>query len=108
MDQRIAPQAPLSALAPLSPESPLNPLDASEHTLGAAAHSPSAGSPDPAAADAPNTAGVWYASYPPDVPHNIDVTQYQSVLHFFDDCKILRRALGDEELAKLGTLRNAS
>lgn len=86
MDQRIAPQAPLSALAPLSPESLQNPLNASEDILGAAAPSASAGSPGPAPADAPDTDGVWYASYPPDVPHDIDVTQYQSVVHFFDDC----------------------
>ncbi|WP_277426758.1 AMP-binding protein [Trinickia sp. Y13] len=38
------------------------------------------------AADPPNTDGIWYASYPPGVPHEIDVTQYQSVAHFFDDC----------------------
>jgi long-chain acyl-CoA synthetase len=38
------------------------------------------------AADPPNTDGIWYASYPPDVPREIDVTQYQSVAHFFDDC----------------------
>ena len=58
MDQRIAPQEASSA-------------------LGATAL---------AQADAPNTDGVWYASYPPDVPRDIDVTQYQSVVHFFDDC----------------------
>ena len=34
----------------------------------------------------PNTDGIWYASYPPRVPHDIDVTQYQSVAHFFDEC----------------------
>lgn len=37
-------------------------------------------------APAPNTDGIWYASYPPGVPHEIDVTQYQSVAHFFDEC----------------------
>ncbi len=42
--------------------------------------------PVPDASGAPNTDGIWYASYPPDVPREIDVTQYQSVVHFFDDC----------------------
>ncbi|NIF52329.1 AMP-binding protein [Burkholderia sp. Ax-1724] len=35
---------------------------------------------------APNTDGIWYASYPADVPHDIDVTQYESVGQFFDEC----------------------
>jgi len=29
---------------------------------------------------APNTDGIWYASYPPDVPHEIDVRQYESIV----------------------------
>jgi long-chain acyl-CoA synthetase len=39
-----------------------------------------------AESNAPNTDGIWYASYPQDVPHEIDVGQYQSVVHFFDEC----------------------
>ncbi|QBQ97368.1 AMP-binding protein [Paraburkholderia pallida] len=35
---------------------------------------------------APDTDGVWYASYPPGVPHAVDVTQYASLVQFFDDC----------------------
>ncbi|HGL4259541.1 AMP-binding protein [Burkholderia dolosa] len=35
---------------------------------------------------APNTDGIWYASYPPGVPHEIDVTQYTSLVQFFDEC----------------------
>ncbi|WP_175974500.1 AMP-binding protein [Burkholderia sp. BCC1047] len=34
----------------------------------------------------PNTDAVWYASYPPGVPHEIDVTQYASLVQFFDEC----------------------
>ncbi|WP_175686507.1 AMP-binding protein [Burkholderia anthina] len=34
----------------------------------------------------PNTDGIWYASYPPGVPHEIDVTQYASLVQFFDEC----------------------
>ncbi|WP_269506735.1 AMP-binding protein [Burkholderia sp. IMCC1007] len=34
----------------------------------------------------PNTDGIWYASYPPGVPHEIDVTQYTSLVQFFDEC----------------------
>ncbi|WP_118179072.1 AMP-binding protein [Paraburkholderia phosphatilytica] len=34
----------------------------------------------------PNTDGIWYASYPPGVPHEVDVTQYQSIVQFFDEC----------------------
>lgn len=40
----------------------------------------------PSANTAPDTDGVWYASYPPGVPHEVDVTQYTSLVHFFDDC----------------------
>lgn len=39
-----------------------------------------------AEAAAPDTDGVWYASYPPGVPHEVDVTQYASLAQFFDDC----------------------
>jgi len=35
---------------------------------------------------APNTDGIWYASYPPGVPHEIDVAQYASLVQFFDEC----------------------
>jgi long-chain acyl-CoA synthetase len=42
--------------------------------------------PAPDAPSAPTTDGIWYASYPSDVPREIDVTQYQSVVEFFDDC----------------------
>ncbi len=41
--------------------------------------------PTPAHA-APNTDGVWFASYPPGMPHEIDVTPYPSLVSFFDDC----------------------
>jgi long-chain acyl-CoA synthetase len=34
---------------------------------------------------APDTDGVWYASYPAGVPHEVDVTQYASLVQFFDD-----------------------
>jgi long-chain acyl-CoA synthetase len=40
----------------------------------------------PATQPAPNTDGIWYASYPPDVPHDIDVNQYESIPQFFDEC----------------------
>lgn len=35
---------------------------------------------------APNTDGIWYASYSPEVPREIDVAQYASVVEFFDEC----------------------
>jgi long-chain acyl-CoA synthetase len=34
----------------------------------------------------PNTDGIWYASYPPGVPREIDVTQYESLVQYFDEC----------------------
>ncbi len=43
----------------------------------------------PHAADAhraPNTDGVWYASYPEGVPHQVDLTQYASLAQYFDAC----------------------
>jgi long-chain acyl-CoA synthetase len=40
----------------------------------------------PPAGRAPNTDNIWYASYPADVPHEIDVTQYESLVQFFDEC----------------------
>ncbi len=40
---------------------------------------------DTAATAAPNTDDVWYASYPDGVPHEVDVTQYASLVQFFDD-----------------------
>ncbi|MEW9586120.1 AMP-binding protein [Paraburkholderia sp. DGU8] len=45
---------------------------------------PAASKPAPHAA--PDTDGIWYASYPADVPHEIDVTQYESLVQFFDEC----------------------
>ncbi|MGF6596907.1 long-chain acyl-CoA synthetase [Paraburkholderia sp. GAS448] len=33
----------------------------------------------------PNTDGIWYASYPEDVPRDIDVNQYESLVQFFDE-----------------------
>ncbi|BCF88829.1 AMP-binding protein [Paraburkholderia largidicola] len=35
---------------------------------------------------APNTDGIWYDSYAPDVPREIDVSQYVSLVAFFDEC----------------------
>ncbi|MEM5385629.1 AMP-binding protein [Paraburkholderia phymatum] len=35
---------------------------------------------------APDTDGIWFASYSPDVPHEIDASQYASLVEFFDDC----------------------
>jgi len=35
---------------------------------------------------APNTDGIWYASYPAGVPHEIDVNKYESLVQFFDEC----------------------
>src|ERR1700740_2223859 len=57
----------------------------------AAGSTPLAAAADPvptgqAANRAPNTDGIWYASYPADVPHEIDVNQYESVVQFFDEC----------------------
>jgi long-chain acyl-CoA synthetase len=53
-------------------------------------HAPFAPATDPhtpsASPRAPNTDGIWYASYPADVPHEIDVTQYESIAQFFDEC----------------------
>ncbi|SAK76897.1 AMP-dependent synthetase and ligase [Caballeronia hypogeia] len=31
------------------------------------------------------TDGIWYASYPPDVPREIDPARYRSLAHFFDE-----------------------
>ncbi|CAB3777547.1 AMP-binding protein [Paraburkholderia fynbosensis] len=50
-----------------------------------AAHTPDV-TPNAAAHAAPNTDGIWYASYPAEVPHDIDVTQYASLVQFFDEC----------------------
>jgi long-chain acyl-CoA synthetase len=35
---------------------------------------------------APHTDGIWYESYPPNVPREIDVNQYESLVQFFDEC----------------------
>jgi long-chain acyl-CoA synthetase len=32
------------------------------------------------------TDGIWYASYPPDIEHEIDPSRYRSLAHFFDEC----------------------
>jgi len=55
---------------------------------------PTQASPSPAAENqasgragrAPNTDGIWYASYPAGVPHEIDVNKYESLVQFFDEC----------------------
>ncbi len=47
-----------------------------------AVHAPSS----PAVRRTPSTDGIWYASYPPGVPRNIDVNQYESLVQFFDEC----------------------
>ncbi|RKT27471.1 long-chain acyl-CoA synthetase [Paraburkholderia sp. RAU2J] len=64
---------------------------AAAHAAGeASASAPAARTPDvtpnAAAHGAPNTDGIWYASYPAEVPHDIDVTQYASLVQFFDEC----------------------
>ncbi|CDY76807.1 Long-chain-fatty-acid--CoA ligase [Caballeronia glathei] len=44
-------------------------------------------SPRPAAPDTPHaTDGIWYGSYPPHVPRDIDVSRHRSLVHFFDEC----------------------
>ncbi|MEK6384891.1 MAG: AMP-binding protein [Paraburkholderia tropica] len=35
---------------------------------------------------APDTDGIWYASYPAGVPPEIDVTQYETISQYFDEC----------------------
>jgi long-chain acyl-CoA synthetase len=42
--------------------------------------------PPASAQRAPNTDGIWLNSYAPDVPREIDVSQYESVVAFFDEC----------------------
>jgi long-chain acyl-CoA synthetase len=42
--------------------------------------------PRPGASDPHSTDGIWYASYPPGVPHDIDLSRYRSLVHFFDEC----------------------
>jgi long-chain acyl-CoA synthetase len=51
--------------------------------------STAAPSPEPHAAArpaAPDTDGIWYASYAPGVPREIDPDRYQSIVQFFDEC----------------------
>ena len=68
------------------------PTQAPLPTPGGSGATPNAANtaPAPAAAGtsnpAPNTDGIWYASYPANVPHGIDVAQYESVVQFFDEC----------------------
>ncbi|WP_323118058.1 AMP-binding protein [Burkholderia alba] len=38
------------------------------------------------ATQAPDTDGIWYPSYPRGVPHDIDLTQYESLAQYFDEC----------------------
>jgi long-chain acyl-CoA synthetase len=85
MDQRIAPQAALDASRAISGEPP--PVS-DVSTTSAQSGAPAAPDefPAPAALQTPNTDGIWYASYPPGVPRDIDVGQYRSVVHFFDEC----------------------
>ena len=70
--------------------------------------------PAPAAQEAaqmpPNTDGIWYASYPPGVPREIDVTQYESLVQYFDECTAKyadRVAFGREHVATSGAARAA-
>ncbi|MBN3809851.1 AMP-binding protein [Paraburkholderia sp. Ac-20347] len=35
---------------------------------------------------APDTDGIWYASYPAGVPPEIDVMQYETISQYFDEC----------------------
>ncbi|MCX4164457.1 MULTISPECIES: AMP-binding protein [Paraburkholderia] len=51
-----------------------------------AATQPGEGAAQSAPQPAPNTDGIWYASYPADVPRDIDVDQYESIPQFFDEC----------------------
>jgi long-chain acyl-CoA synthetase len=64
----------------------LSPAAANQAT--GAAHADAAATQDATGrpSQAPNTDGIWYASYPADVPHEIDVGKYESVVHFFDEC----------------------
>ncbi|PLZ04428.1 long-chain fatty acid--CoA ligase [Burkholderia sp. WAC0059] len=61
-------------------------------TLSAPPHAALSGTPGipPATPDAtrlpPETDGIWYASYPPDVEPEIDPDRPASIVHFFDDC----------------------
>ena len=64
-------------------QAPLSPTSTSTSTLNAAGD---AQAPVQKPARAPNTDNIWYASYPDDVPHDIDVTQYESIAQFFDEC----------------------
>ena len=43
-------------------------------------------SADGARQAAPDTDGIWYASYPAGVPHEIDVSRYESIPQYFDEC----------------------
>jgi long-chain acyl-CoA synthetase len=47
---------------------------------------PNALAADLSSAAAPNTDDIWYASYPSEVPHEIDVDRYRSIVQFFDEC----------------------
>jgi long-chain acyl-CoA synthetase len=62
-------------------QTPLSPAAASAPFTKAAEPAPGQ-----AANHVPNTDGIWYASYPADVPHEIDVNRYESLVQFFDEC----------------------
>jgi long-chain acyl-CoA synthetase len=87
MDQRTAPQATSDASRIISGGPP--PIaDAQAAAIPPTPPIPAI-APAALALDAllaPNTDGIWYASYPPGVPREIDVGQYRSVVHFFDEC----------------------
>ncbi|MBA1362312.1 AMP-binding protein [Burkholderia gladioli] len=40
----------------------------------------------PVGAPAPNTDGIWFPAYPRGVPQEIDLTQYDSLAQYFDEC----------------------
>ncbi|WP_277187887.1 AMP-binding protein [Caballeronia sp. BR00000012568055] len=49
------------------------------------------------------TDGVWYASYPPNVAHEIDPSRWRSLVHYFDDCIARFRLGGHVAFASLGS-----
>ncbi len=59
------------------------PQSAALSALMPVAGTPEAGMPE---AGTPETDGIWYASYPPGVPHEIDVSRYASIVEYFDEC----------------------
>ncbi|TAL95371.1 MAG: long-chain fatty acid--CoA ligase [Paraburkholderia sp.] len=55
-------------------------------SAGAASSQEAMSEPASKVAKAPNTDGLWFDSWPADVPHEIDVNQYASLVQFFDEC----------------------